>query len=234
MNRRAWILAVAAALAAGAASADIPKLKPNDSVYELHMGPLTLGIARFALMPIDKENCYRYEYTATPQGVAKMFVGMIREVTDFCATPVGLQSQHYEFHRADRAEKDWKLDFDWDAKVARGGDPAEQPITPGTLDRLAIQQAVRLWVIDHVNDEKPPPEVEFTMGDRTRITSYKFALGRREKISVPAGQFDTIIVQRVDDPKKTLRFWLAPERDYTPVKVVQDQDGQPELRMLLR
>jgi hypothetical protein len=51
---------------------------------------------------------------------------------------------------------------------------------------------------------------------------------------VPAGSFDTIIVQRVDDPKKTLRFWLAPERDYTPVKVVQDQEGQPELRMVLK
>src|SRR5262249_39179790 len=104
----------------------------------------------------------------------------------------------------------------------------------GTLDRLAIQQAVRIWVIAHVNDEKPPEEVEFAMGDRTRVTSYKFALGRREKISVPAGEVDTIIVQRVDDPKRRLRFGLAPERDYTPVKVVQDQEGQPELRMLLR
>jgi hypothetical protein len=229
-----WLLPMCAALPMASARADIPKLQANDAVYELHMGPLTLGQARFALMPSEKENCYRYEYTATPQGMATMFVGMIREVTEFCASDKGLQSQHYEFHRADRADKDFALDFDWTANVIRGGDPAEQKMSPGTLDRLAIQQAVRMWVIEHVKDEKPPEEVEFTMGDRTRVVTYKFALGRREKINVPAGKFDTIIVQRVDDPKKTLRFWLAPERDYTPVKVVQDQDGQPELRMLLR
>ncbi len=235
MKRTALLLLLGVLLpVAGAALAAPVKLTPNESVYELHMGPMTLGEARFILMPGDAPNCYRYQYTAMPQGVAKMFTGVIREVTDFCASEAGLQSRHYEFHRADRADKDFVLDFDWKANVMRGGDPAEQKVTPGTLDRLAIQQAVRIWVIAHVGDAKPPDEVEFAMGDRTRVTSYRFALGRREKVNVPAGSFDTIIVQRVDDPKKTLRFWLAPERDYTPVKVVQDQDGQPELRMLLR
>lgn len=234
MKRFALLLMLSAAATAVPASAELRKLAPNESLYELHMGPLTLGEAQFTLVPGDQDNCYRYQYIAMPHGMAKMFVGVIREVSDFCVTGEGLRSQHYEFHRADRAEKDWSLDFDWGKGVMRGGDPAEQKLPPGTLDRLAIQQAVRQWVIEHVNDEKPPQEVAFSMGNRTRVTEYRFALGRREKVNVPAGKFDTIIVQRVDDPKKTLRFWLAPERDYTPVKVVQDQDGQPELRMLLR
>jgi hypothetical protein len=234
MRRIACTLITAATLACGVARAEIPKLSPNDGVYELHMGPATLGLARFALMPAEKENCYRYEYTATPQGMAKMFIGIVRETSDFCVTESGLQSQHYEFHRADRPHKDYVLDFDWKAGLLRGGDPKEQKMPPGTLDRLAIQQGVRQWVIAHAKDEKPPDEVEFTMGDRTRVVSYRFAIGRREKVNVPAGKFDTIIVQRVDDPKKTLRFWLAPERDYLPVKVVQDQEGQPELRLLMR
>ena len=227
------IVTVAAAVSAPCPGAEPVKLKPHDSVYELHMGPLTLGDAKFSLTPGEAENCYRYQYAATPQGIARLFVSQIREITDFCATGSGLQSQHFEFHRADRAAKDYVLDFDWDRKVMRGGDPAEQKLPPGTLDRLAIQQAVRLWVMAHVADDKPPGDVEFSMADRTRVTTYKFALGRREQIKVPAGTFDTIIVQRVDDPKKTMRFWIAPERDYTPVKVVQDQEGQPELRMLL-
>lgn len=226
-------LVLAAAALATVANAEPTKLKPQESLYELHMGPLTLGDARFSLEPIS-EDCYRYQYIAMPQGIAKMFVGTIHEITDFCMTDAGMLSKHYEFHRSDRAKKDWTLDFDWNAKVARGGDPAEQKLPAGALDRLAIQQAVRQWVIAHAGEEKPPEEVEFAMADRTRVTAYKFALGRREKIKVPAGTFDTIIVQRVDDPKKTLRFWLAPERDYTPVKVIQDQDGQPELRMVLK
>jgi hypothetical protein len=224
-------LALAAASIATLAIAE--PLKQQDSLYELHMGPITLGMARFSLEP-TKDGCYRYQYLAVPQGMAKMFVGQIHEISDFCASGDGLRSNHYEFHRSDRAEKDWALDFDWDAKVARGGDPKEQKLPPGALDRLAIQQGVRMWVIAHAADEKPPQEVAFAMADRTRVTEYRFALGRREKIKVPAGTFDTIIVQRVDDPKKTLRFWLAPERDYTPVKVIQDQDGQPELRMVLK
>jgi hypothetical protein len=226
-------LLLLALTAAGPAAAEVRKLTPFESVYELHMGPMTLGQARFTLIPDEAPNCYRYQYIAMPQGMAKMFVGVINEISQFCLTAKGVQSNHYEFHRSDRAEKDWALQFDWAKGVTRGGEPLEQKIPPGALDRLAIQQAVRLWVIDHVGDDKPPAEVEFTMGDRTRVVTYRFALGRKEKVNVPAGKFDTIIVQRIDDPEKTLRFWLAPERDYTPVKVIQDQDGQPELRMYL-
>lgn len=218
----------------GAAWAQPPKLAAQDSLYELHMGPLTLGEAHFTLAPTEKENCYRYQYVAEPQGIAKLFVGRIHELSDFCVSEAGLQSERFEFHRADQAHKDYALDFDWRAGLVRGGDPKEQKIPAGALDRLAIQQAVRLWVKAHASDEKPPAEVEYTMADRTRVVAYRFALRKREKIKVPAGRFDTIIVERTDDPEKTLRFWLAPERDYVPVKVVQDQEGQPQLRMYLK
>ena len=232
MKRLTQTLLIVALFGAGAAAADIEKLTPRESTYELHMGPLTLGEAQFSLEPNGAQNCYRYQYTANPSGIAKMFVGQIHELTDFCASDAGLQSQRYEFHRADRANKDYVLLFDWSKKIMTGGDPAEQKLPPGTLDRLAIQQGVRLWVIAHAGEAKPAP-VEFSMADRTRVTSYKFAISGHEKVEVPAGEFETIVVDRTDDPKKTLRFYLAPGRGYTPVKVIQDAEGQPALRMYL-
>jgi hypothetical protein len=233
MNRTRCALILVLAGCATPTLAEIARLQPHQGVYELSMGPLTLGDAAFSLAAADAENCYRYQYTATPQGMAKMFVGQIREQTDFCVTASGVRSQHFEFHRADKPKKDYILDFDWKARLVRGGEPAEQKIPEGALDRLAIQQAVRLWVMAHAQDADAGT-VEFTMADRKRVVTYRFAISGREKVKVPAGQFDAILVQRVDDPNKVMKFWLAPERNYIPVKVLQDNEDDPELRMVLK
>ena len=85
-----WLVS-AVALGATSAHAEATKLKPVESRYELHMGPLTLGDARFSLEPTG-EDCYRYQYIAMPQGIAKMFVGSIHEISDFCMNDAGMLS----------------------------------------------------------------------------------------------------------------------------------------------
>lgn len=220
-------------LFAATADADPARLTAREATYDLSSGILTLGEARFSLAPQDVANCYRYEYTATPRGMARMFVGEIREISEFCVTDAGLRSHRYEFRRADKPEKDYLLEFDWSKHKVFGGRAKEQSIPDGALDRLAIQQAVRLWAIAHAKEEKPAP-VEFTMADSKRVVTYRFAITGRETVEVPAGKFDALVVQRVDDPKKTMRYWLAPERDYMPVKVQHIDDDDPELRMVMK
>ena len=47
------------------------------------------------------------------------------------------------------------------------------------------------------------------------------------KITVPAGTFDTVRVDRIhDDNSRSTSFWLAPSLDYLPVKVSQINDGK--------
>jgi hypothetical protein len=232
--KRGLRYALPALLLAGLASAaELPPMQTHDAVYELSSGVVGLGEARFTLTPGAAEGCFRYQYTATPHGMAKLFVGEIREFSDFCLVENGIRSDHYEFHRADKASKDFSLDFDWKTLKVRGGKAGEQVIPQGALDRLALQQAVRLWVIAHAGDASPGT-VDFSMADNKRISVYRFAITGREIVEVPAGKFDTVLVQRIDRPKKVMRFWLAPERDYMPVKVQTISGDDPELRMLLK
>ncbi len=61
--------------------------------------------------------------------------------------------------------------------------------------------------------------------DKVEKTPFKNA--GKAKITVPAGTFDTIRIDRIhDDNDRSTSFWLAPSLDYLPVKVSQINDGK--------
>ncbi len=52
-------------------------------------------------------------------------------------------------------------------------------------------------------------------------------------MQTPAGSFETVRVERVNDRKKSTVFWLAPARGYMAVRVQQTKDGDEQLKMVL-
>ncbi|WP_394261610.1 DUF3108 domain-containing protein [Moraxella boevrei] len=67
----------------------------------------------------------------------------------------------------------------------------------------------------------------YNTADRDKVETVKFTKSATTKISVPAGTFDAVRVDRVhDDKSRQTSFWLAPKLDYLPVKVVQTNDGK--------
>ena len=233
--RRATLRALAAAvlLAPGAAVAAEPKLPELDLKYAVTWRGMGLGNAIITLKPRGDADCYRYESLTEPSGLVRMFYGKPRETSDFCLRNGKLVPQRFEF----KSPKDdsFTLEFDARAGKVRGGDKGERDLPANAQDRFAIQQAVRLWVLENLRSEPGAVEAEFAMVDDRRIKKYRFAITGREPVEVPAGRFEgAVLVQRVDDPKKSTRFWLAPARDYMPVKVEQVKQGTVELRMVLR
>lgn len=79
----------------------------------------------------------------------------------------------------------------------------------GLGSRVAL--LARLWVKTHVNDAKPGTLV-VPVADHKRIKTYTFAIKGKAKVETPGGTFEAIQFERIDDPKTTLRFWLAPEK----------------------
>jgi hypothetical protein len=227
------LLLVAALGAGGVARAAEPKLPELDLKYAVTWRGMGLGNAIITLKPHGGADCYRYESLTEPSGLVRMFYGKPRETSDFCLRGGKLVPQRFEF----KSPKDdsFTLEFDAAAGKVRGGQKDERDLPANAQDRFAIQQAVRRWVLDHLKSEPGAVEAEFAMVDDRRIKKYRFAITGRETVDVPAGKFENaVLVQRVDDPKKTTRFWLAPARDYMPVKVEQVKRGTVELRMVLR
>jgi D-methionine transport system ATP-binding protein len=64
--------------------------------------------------------------------------------------------------------------------------------------------------------------------------AFPLKLAGRETIKTPAGNFDTIRLERIDNPDKIGRFWLAAERDWMPVKIQTKSGNKPTAVLTLK
>jgi len=223
--RRAALLLAAVAL--GAAHAAEPKLPELKVAYAISWNGMSLGNASITLKPGDRPDCYRYESVSDPVGIVKMFYGQPRETSEFCVRGGRVVPKRFSY---DNRGDSFTLTFE--PGRVRDGKGGVREIPANAQDRFGIQQAVRLWVVARAF-KKDPGTVDFTMVDDERIKTYRFAITAYEDIETPAGRFETVLVQRVDNPRRSSKFWLAPSRDFMPVKVEQHKDGDSDLRMVL-
>ena len=67
----------------------------------------------------------------------------------------------------------------------------------------------------------------YYMVKKDKVEKTPFKKVGSTKVTVPAGTFDTIRVDRIhDDNDRSTSFWLAPSLDYLPVKVSQVNEGK--------
>ncbi len=200
--------------------------------YNVAWGGTTLGEGTLTLTP-EGANCFNYELKTNPIGIVRWVYGSPREVSNFCVVNGVVVPSRHEFANSKRPKDGFVLDFDWKKGLVLGGRNGPLPITAGTLDRLSIHQAARLWVKQHAG-EKNPGKFTVQIVDHKRIKSYVFAITGRGSVETDSGSFDAIRFERIDDPNTTLRFWLAPEKDYMPVRVDHVEDGETKLRLSLK
>lgn len=67
----------------------------------------------------------------------------------------------------------------------------------------------------------------YNMVKKNKIEKAPFRRAGNAKVTVPAGTFDTVRIDRIhDDNDRATSFWLAPSLDYLPVRVLQNNDGR--------
>lgn len=229
------LLGAALLLVATAVPAAPPSFEPRSDVYDVEWSGMTLGRGTITLAPLER-GCFRYASATEPVALVRWTYGSPRETSEFCVEDGRIRPRRFEYQNDRRAKDNYTLDFDWSTrtvKTIKGGNVSLRELPGNSFDRFVMQQAVRLWVIDHQADAEPGPG-EFTMVDDDRIKTYRFAITGRERIETPAGSFDTIRVERIDNPEKSSRFWVAPERSFVPVKIEHLEDGKVKLRMVLK
>jgi hypothetical protein len=226
---RRVVAAVLLALAGPALAAE-PKLPELNLVYAATWNGIKLGDILVSLKPADTPDCYRYQSQSDPVGVVKMFYGKPRETSEFCVAAGKVVPKRFVY---ERGKDSFTLDFDVAGGKVRDGQGREREIPPNAQDRFGLQQAVRLWVLE--NERKGgAASVEFALVDDERVRAYRFAITGRERIELPAGAFDTVKVERVDNPNRISRYWIAPDVGWMPVKVESGKNGEIQLRMDLR
>ncbi len=218
------------AQAAAAVDAPLPAL---NLVYSVNYGGIGAGEADVSLKPDAKAGCYVYETKTRPVGFIKMLFGSPNQVSRFCVEGGVVRSQRFESVLQKDDEQSYVLDFDYAKRQVTDENGAVREIPAEAVDSFALQQAVRLWVAKHAGDASPPI-AEFTMVDRKNLTHYQLKLAGRETIKTPAGDFDTIRLERIDNPDKVGRFWLAAERDWMPVKIQTKSGNKPTAVLTLK
>lgn len=194
-----------------------PAFEILDDSFVINRGFLKLGNARFTLNPLSND-CYRYAYSAKPTGLARLFIGEVTEVSEFCVVEGALQPRMYSFSRADKASENYVLHFDHPASKARTDDGIEVAFEGRVYDRLSLQLAVQQWVIAR-NGEVSDETLTVTQIEPDRVRDYSFQVTRRETLDVQGRRIETARVDRVGTSKRSVRVWVAPDDDWRIVRV---------------
>jgi hypothetical protein len=206
-------------------------LSPTSLAYDVSWGSTPLGTGTLTLTATGGD-CYRYELATKPIGVVRWLYGSPNETSTFCVQNGAVVPSAMSFTNSKRPKDGFSLTFDFGKGQVLGGRNGALEIKPGTLDRLSVQQAARLWVKQNVGKRNPGTLVT-PIADHKRVKAYTFAIRGTARVDTPAGNFEAVRFERIDDPKTTLRFWLAPEKDYMPVKVQHVEDGDPKVSLSL-
>lgn len=233
MNRFVPLLAVLIFAAGDYVRADEPKLAPLESVYSVSWGGIAVGDATAKLAPDVQANCYQYSTTTRPVSFVKMMYGSPNENSRFCIGNGHVRSQNFESVLEGDDKHSYKLAFDYGKHLATQDNGSAREIPDEAVDSLSLHQAVRIWVGQHAKDATPPI-AEFTMVDRKNLTHYQFRLAGRETVQTPAGSFDTLKLERIDNPKKVGLFWVAEARDWQPVKILTQNGSKPSVALELK
>ena len=225
------LLAATAIFSSGLAAANT-ELKPALLSYDVAWGGTSLGEGTLSLTPKGGD-CFRYEMNTRPIGIVRWLYGSPSEASDFCVVDGVVVPSRQTFNNPKREKDGFTIEFDFKKGLVLGGRNGPLPITPGTLDRLSIHQAARLWVKQNVGN-KSSGQFKVQIADNKRVKAYTFAIKGRGTVETAKGRFEAVRFERVDDPNTTLRFWLAPDKDYMPVKVEHVEDGETKLRMQLK
>ena len=114
--------------------------------------------------------------------------------------------------------------FDWNKNTARtieNGQSKTTPLTPGVADRFLTQ------LILSQDAESGKFQDEYKVLDHRDISRFTPSRPRDKSLSVPAGTFDTVVVERQDKgSKRVTDFWFAPKLRYLPVQIQQREPDE--------
>lgn len=142
-----------------------------------------------------------------------------------------IQPEHYSFVqlRNGKIRRDVELKFDWNRKEVSNHHKHKNnkwllAIPEQSFDKLSYQLALMLKLAD-----KPDKRFSFHIADGGKLKEYHFEILSEERVYTSLGSYKTIKIQHQRYQKgKIITLWCAPELNYLPVRMVQEETGKPK------
>jgi hypothetical protein len=211
---RNWLSAIALSLAAAAQAAPPARV---EIVYDvLHNGG---PLAKVTHLLVHDGRTYRLTETWEGSGLLAL-LGDVHRSSHGEVTACGLRPLEYEDRRPRRDVA--RARFAWQegtlTQPFRNG-PQARPLPSHAQDRLSCLFASAF----HAPGTGP---LEYHVADGKGVSHYVFEVAGRERLKVPAGEFDALRLVKRDDDGRSTQIWLDAARSYLPLRVlVVQKDG---------
>jgi hypothetical protein len=145
-----------------------------------------------------------------------------------------LNSDHVRTSKyvATEGAQEVKLDFDWNAHVAKGtsqGKPLELALKDNTQDVLSIQ----IEVMQDLRNGTLPPK--FSIVDKDEVKEFLYSREGTERLRTSLGVLDTVkIASQREGNNRILHMWFAPSLGFAPVQAERTRDGKSEFAMRIK
>ena len=225
------VFAKAFALALLCASAQVVAAPPPafNADYDVAQGGQPLGTAQVSLRPADDGNwVYSRDLTGTG-GLAAVLGASTSERSTLRWKGDVPEAVSYDYKMQTAIKtRQRKLRVDWSAgkvSVDEGKGTSSYSVQPGMVERNTLALAVGLALRDGQRDITLPVAV------RQAVEMQHFKVTGTETVTVPAGRFKALRVERTD-ADRGFTAWYAPDRFPVPVRLSQHDDGDLQMELV--
>jgi len=220
----AGLLFASATTIAFAADKDAPAAPFHAEYRALHNGD-DIGLTTLDLSDNHDGTWTLRSETRGTSGLAKLAGIHISETSHFRWHDGRPEAIDYRY-REDSAIKKRERHAAFDQKagevhVEEGGDTFRYATVPGLIDRHAVTLALATDL------KRGASSFDYKVAVKDHIEDMHYERAGTEKMSVPAGEFDVVLMRRIGEPgsdrKRVARSWFAQSLGWMPVQIEQTE-----------
>lgn len=210
MRRSAALAALALLVALPAVGAPPARVELE---FTVSTAGLTVGETRERLEHDGRR--YRLVSTTRPRGIAALFLNEIHREAQGTVTPAGLRPERFEENGRRGGRR--LAEFDWKAgrlTLAHGTATHTVRLPDGALDQASLAYSFAFR-------GEAPAEFAAHVTDGRGIKAYRYRRVAEETLDSALGPLRALRYEKVRDAddRRAFEFWLAPGRDWLPVKL---------------
>ena len=229
-----WLLAIFFALQtitlSAAAEEAVHPFEPGETLtYKLRWKFINAGTAVFQVQPLaemDGNPAYHFVLKIRSSAFVDLFYKVRDRVEAYTDLGVTRSLLYKNEQREGSYDRDVTVTFDWQNEMAQFDNRGEKQdpifIYPGTFDPLSVIYYLRMQELAPGNVLKAPAT------DGKRIVIGRVRVVEKQKVKVPAGEFDAFLVEpalgRLGGVVKrseaaAVQIWVSADRRQIPLKV---------------
>lgn len=186
--------------------------------FEIYFGANRFLVGRSELSWEIADDRYRLATNGKTIGLAALFYPFgMSSASEGRITAAGFEPDVFRLDQTGRkGEKQFRVEFDRAAGVARFTDPAgvrEVPLRPSTLDILSLVCQLSVAKLE-------PGPLRLNLTNGRKLDTYDVEVGPQEVVETPMGDLRAVYVKQVRKPgDEGIEVWLAVDFAYLPVRM---------------